>query len=323
MIIDAHMHYADDDPEFLALLAEYDFKYLNICVVPELDIDWRAQANLYRSMTDAHPHRFAWCTSFSLPDFIDQTWHDQTIAQLDADFAAGAIACKVWKNVGMELRKPDGSFVMPDDPIFDPIYEHVAAANRTLLTHIAEPLACWQPLNSENPHYNYYSKNPEWHMFNRPDYPAHQQLIDARDHLVAKHPKLRVVGAHLGSLEYDVDEVAARLDRYPNFAVDISARLVDLVVQPSDKVRDFFIRYADRILFGTDVVMRQRPSAMKPDDRKAALDQLRTMYATHFAYFEQDGEVTVRDRTTTALNLPSDILEQFYIRSAQAWYPGL
>lgn len=323
MIIDAHMHYADDDPEFLALLAEYDLKYLNICVVPELDIDWRAQANLYRSMADAHPDRFAWCTSFALPDFIEQTWHDQAIARLDADFAAGAIACKVWKNVGMELRKPDGSFAMPDDPIFDPIYEHLAAANRTLLTHIAEPLACWQPLDSENPHYGYYSKNPQWHMYNRPDYPTHQQLIDARDHLVAKHPNLRVVGAHLGSLEYDVDEVAARLDRYPNFAVDISARLINLAVQPSNKVRDFFMRYANRILFGTDVVMRQRPSAMTPDDRQAALDQLRTMYATHFTYFEQDGEVTVRDRSTTALKLPSDVLEQFYIRSAQTWYPGL
>jgi hypothetical protein len=160
-------------------------------------------------------------------------------------------------------------------------------------------------------------------MFNRPDYPTHQQLIDARDHLVAKHPNLRVVGAHLGSLEYDVDEVAARLDRYPNFAVDISARLVDLVVQPTDKVRNFFIRYADRVLFGTDVVMRERPSVMTPDDREDALDQLRTMYATHFSYFEQGGEITARGRSTMGLNLPSDILQQFYVHSAQAWYPGL
>jgi hypothetical protein len=323
MIIDAHMHYADDHPDFLALLAEYDLKFLNICFVKDPKLDWRDQADLYQQMASAHPHRFAWCTSFTLPDFVTPDWQDQAIAALDADFANGAIACKVWKNVGMELRKPDGSFVMPDDPIFDPVYEHLAARNRTLLTHIAEPLGCWLPLDSNNPHVDYYRNNPEWHMYNRADYPSHGQLIAARDNLVAKHPRLRVVGAHLGSLEYDVDEVAARFDRFPNFAVDISARLVDLAVQPTAKVRDFFLRYADRILFGTDVVMRQRPSTMPADDRATALERLRAGYETHFAYFEQDEEVVIRNRVTKGLNLPAATLDQFYVESARAWYPGL
>ena len=47
------MHYADDDPDFLALLAEYDLKFLNICFVNEIKADWRTQARLYRAMTDA------------------------------------------------------------------------------------------------------------------------------------------------------------------------------------------------------------------------------------------------------------------------------
>lgn len=129
-------------------MASYDLKFLNICFVNEIKADWRNQALLYRTMTGALPSRFAWCTTFTLPDFVNPDWQDQTIAALDADFAVGAIACKVWKNVGIELRKPDGSFAMPDDPIFDPIYEHIAASNETLLTHIAEPIACWQPLTA-------------------------------------------------------------------------------------------------------------------------------------------------------------------------------
>src|SRR4051812_23837942 len=131
MIIDAHMHYADDDPEFLALLTEFDLKFLNICFVNPINADWRGQANLYSAMTKAYPTRFAWCTTFTLPDFVETGWQDQAISALDTDFAGGAIACKVWKNVGMELRKPDGSFVMPDDTIFDPLYEHIAARNKT------------------------------------------------------------------------------------------------------------------------------------------------------------------------------------------------
>jgi hypothetical protein len=127
----------------------------------------------------------------------------------------------------------------------------------------------------------------------------------------------------LGSLEFDVDEVVARLVKFPNFAVDISARLIDLAIQPTAKVRDFFLNYSDRILFGTDVVMRKRPSAMTSEDREVALNVLRQHYDMHLAYFNDDKEVNIRDRVTTGLGLPSDTLNQFYVKSARTWYPGL
>ena len=117
-------------------------------------------------------------------------------------------------------------------------------------------------------------------MFNKPDFPSHEQLIAARDNVLAKHPTLRFIGAHLGSLEFDVDEVAARLARYPNFAVDISARLGDLAIQDSAKVRQFFLDYPDRILFGTDIVMRQPPSSMSPSEKTAAIRSL-PRYLSH------------------------------------------
>jgi predicted TIM-barrel fold metal-dependent hydrolase len=323
MRIDAHIHYADDDPALLSLLESRDLKLHNICVVHSEFDGWRAQAELYRDMAARFPQRFAWCTSFDLPDFNDPTWADRAITGLATDFAAGAVACKVWKNVGMEARKPDGSFLMVDDPIFDPVFEYLAGVGKTLLMHIAEPLACWQPLTPDSPHYNYYSRNPQWHMFNRPEFLSHATLIAARDRVAAKYPRLPIVGAHLGSLEYDVDEVAARLDRYPNFAVDMSARLADLAVQPSSKVRKFFEQYADRILFGTDVVMRQRPSTLDEAARSAAIQQLDESYALHFAYFDQSAELTVRGFNTTGLALPAAIQDLFYHDNALRWYPGI
>src|SRR2546423_1885391 len=83
------------------------------------------------------------------------------------------------------------------------------------------------------------------------DLPSHQELIAARDAVAAQHPTLRVVGAHLGSLEYDVDEIARRFDQHPNFVVDISARLTDFALQDTAKVRRFCIQYQERILWGT------------------------------------------------------------------------
>ena len=322
-IIDAHIHYGDNATGLLALLDEFDLKLLNICYVQSPDDPWREQADRYQSLTERYPSRFAWCTSFDLPRFDDPNYIATVLAGLERDFAAGAIACKVWKNIGMGVRKPDGTFLMIDDPLFDPIFSYLAAANRTLLMHIAEPLACWQPLDEHNPHYGYYSRNPEWHMYGKSGVRSHGELIAARDHVIERYPELRIVGAHFGSLEYDVDEVAARLARYPNFAVDISARLGDIAIQDSSKVRQFFIDHQDRILFGTDVVMEQRPSQMAPSERDAAINMLRSTYATHFAYFEQDGKVTVRGRETQALALPQPVLAKFYHDNALRWYPGL
>jgi predicted TIM-barrel fold metal-dependent hydrolase len=322
-IIDAHIHYADTDPGLLSLMEDFDLKFLNICVARDAQGEWRQQADAYRQVADAYPNRFAWCTSFDLPRFDDPDYVQKVIDGLDADFASGAIACKVWKNLGMEVRKPDGTFFMVDDPLLDPIFDHVAKAGRTLLMHIGEPLICWQPLEMHSPHSQYYRNNPEWHMYNKPEYPHHSQLIEARDQVVEKHPDLRIVGAHFGSLEYDLDEIAARLKRYPNFVVDISARLGDLAIKDPDKVREFVIEYANRILWGTDVVMRDKPSSLPEAEREQALANLRKTFETYTSYFESTAMVEVRGETARGLGLPTDILEQLYYSNAKAWYPGI
>ncbi len=324
-MIDSHIHFGDDSPEVLAFLDEHDLKLLNICVVVGDAHDWREQANLYGDLAKRYPNRFAWCTSFDLPKPTDdQTEYvDRVCAQLADDFAAGAIACKIWKNIGMEQRKADGRFLMPDDPILDPILDFVAKADRTLLGHIAEPLECWQPLNPDGVHYGYYSRNPEWHMYGKAEFPSHTALMDARDHMVEKHPNLRVVGAHFGSHEYSMVEVAKRLDRYPNYAVDISARLGDIARQDTEVVRDFLIRYADRVFFGTDFVLGQPLSTMPPATRQTVLNDWRDNYRTHWQYFERADVLTIRNRPTKGLGLPDETLRKFYGDSVRHWYPGL
>jgi len=323
-IIDAHIHFICDHSDCLTLMDELDLKFLNVCVVHSSDTAWRLQADRYRELAQAFPERYAWCTGFALPDGTSD-WAERVIAQLEQDFSGegAAVGCKIWKNVGMELIRPDGSFLMPDDPLFDPLYEYLAAAGRPLLAHLGEPLACWQPLGPQNPHNGYYSQNPEWHMYNRPDVPSHAAIMAARDHVLEKHPTLRVIGAHLGSLEYDVDEIARRLDAYPNLAVDTSARTYDLSLQSSDKVRAFMIAYQDRILFGTDLVRTDLRWSLDNEVRRRTLARVREVYQNERAYYESKGTVNVRGREVRGLGLPPEVLEKFYHRNARAWFPGV
>jgi len=320
--IDAHVHYNGDHEECLALLERLDLKLLNVSVAHGPDDPWRDRAEAFRALAQAHPDRYAWCTTFDEPDGADD-YAERVIAGLEEDLSRDAIACKVWKNIGMSARKPSGAFLMVDDPAFDPIYTYLAREGRTLLMHIGEPLACWQPLDERDPHYAYYSTHPEWHMYGRAGYPSHAELIAARDHVLEKFPELQVVGAHLGSLEYDVHEVAKRLERYPNFVVDTSARTKDLACQDREAVRAFFEAYPDRVLFGTDAVIRDSHRAMSREEREAALARMTERYVREFAYYESDGELTVAGRTVHGLGLASEVLEQLYYGNAVRRIAGL
>lgn len=320
--IDAHIHYHGDHADNVAFLTRMNLKMLNICVSQDTAGAWRKNATIYRDLQKRFPERYAWITSFDLPDFSTD-YIDRVIEGLKRDFADGAIACKVWKNIGMEVKKPSGEFIMVDDPLFDPIWEFLAKEDRTLLMHIGEPLACWQPLVNDNPHFGYYSKNPQWHMHNKPEYPSHETIMAARDRMVAKNPKLRIVGAHLASLEYDVAEIAKRLDQFPNFAVDSSARVADLAYQESKTVKAFFLAYPDRLLFGTDVVQRDLASTLSEEDRHKQIKTIEDRYRMEFAYFETEDFVNVRGKDAWGLRLPSNILEKFYSDNARLWYPGL
>lgn len=322
--IDAHIHFCGDTDAAVRGLKELDLKLLNICVAGRPGRGWREKAGHYRMLADKHPGTYAWCTSFDLPDFQEPGYAKRVIEELDADFThGGAVAVKGWKNIGMEVRKPDGSFLQIDDEIFTPVFEWLERNGRSVLLHMAEPLACWRPLEDNKPHCGYYRAHPEWHMYNKPEYPSHETIMAARDRLLARHPKLRIVGAHLGSLEYDVDEIAKRFDAYPNFAVDTSARLWDLVLQPTEKVRAFLRKYADRVLHGTDLVRNDLFSTVDAKKAESNLNELREETAAAERYYAGTDVFTYRGSQVQGLGLPGDIVEKLFKTNARAWYPEL
>lgn len=321
--IDAHIHLAGDDDATLALLDELDVTALNICVATG---DWRQSVHpLFRSLAHRHPDRYAWCTSFDLPEPHDDpgAYAERVVAGLQEDLRDGAVAVKAWKNIGMELRDADGALVMIDDPVFDPVYAYLAREDVPMIMHIGEPLACWQPLDETSPHYTYYRDHPEWHLYGRADMPSHADLVAARDAVLARHPGLRVVGAHLGSLEYDVAEVAARLDRYPSFAVDVSARLGDMMRQRSEDVATFLTRYADRVLFGTDLVFRQPLSSLDEHELAHVHATIRSAYDAYFRYLESDEQIEFAGQSSPGLRLPTEVVRKITATNARAWFGAL
>jgi predicted TIM-barrel fold metal-dependent hydrolase len=323
--IDIHSHFFDDVPELAAMMERCRVRIVNVCVrgiSPERLREQEAWAEKQQAKYGRKLFPFA--STFDLTRRDDPDYADQVKRWLDATFQKGAVMVKIWKEVGMDIKDRQGRFVMPDDPVFDPVYAFLAERHKPLLAHLAEPLEAWQPLNPDGVHYGYYSKNPEWHVYKREGFPSHAQIVGARDRILEKHPKLTVIGAHLGSLEHDVDEIAPRLDRYPNFNVDTSARTVDLTRQPSDKVRAFLIKYQDRVLYGLDQGRSPDPTReTSAEERRRFVDALEETYRRDFQYYAGSGEIEYRKKTVRCLALPREVLEKLYHANAERLVPGL
>jgi predicted TIM-barrel fold metal-dependent hydrolase len=308
--IDVHAHYRTDHPDLVPALAAWNARAVLVNVTGadrRIDEKWRDM----RALRDAHPDRFFLVATFDPFRFEEPDFVPSTIAQLRAQIAAGAKGVKVWKDIGMELKDAQGRYVQIDHPRFQPIWDFLAEQHVPVLAHIAEPLAAWQPLSETSPHFWYYTNNPRYHAYQHPEIPRHAEIIAARDRWVARNPRLTIVAMHLASLEYDVHEVAKRLDAYPNLYVETAARINDLAMQPSDSVRRFMIRYRDRIMWGTDF----GEGSVSRAGLEASFDQ-------HWRYYASADTVTLGSargwhRTVRGLALPGDVLEQFAHRNAE------
>lgn len=317
--LDAHVHVFQTSPELIGMLHRLHLHVLDILYVddttPYLKTTEPERTDA-RSFVKASGGNAQLCTTFDPFNFFAAKSPGQSIAQLNQDFAAGAVAAKVWKNIGMEIQDASGKYVMPDDPRLDPIYKDIAAQNKTLIIHAAEPDEAWG-LHPPGAVMKYYETNPKWDMAKNPNAPAKEAILRARDHVLEMNPDLRVVGAHFGSMEDHLGQVAARLDRYPNFAVDTAARVRRLIFEPRDKVRAFFVKYQDRIVYGTDLHLYAGTSD------PAAIQAWEKQYALDWRYFSTGDTFEYQGHTAKGLRLPRAVLKKLYHDNAVRWLPGI
>jgi predicted TIM-barrel fold metal-dependent hydrolase len=275
------------------------------------------QHAMARHLAEWSRGRLPWIATFDDAGFAAPGFAARTLAEIDQALEQGALGVKIYKSIGMELRSAAGAYVLPDDPAFEPIFAGLEKRGTTVYAHLAEPIAAFSPLDPKSPDYGYYKANPAWHVHGRVGVPSKEAILAARDQVLERHPRLRFVGCHLGSMEEDVDDIARRLDRYPSFAVDTAARVVHLMLQPREKVRAFFLKYPDRILYATDAVV------MPADDPAAAARRLEAEYARDWAYFATGETVEIDGRQVEGIALPEPVLRQLFRENALRFVPGL
>ncbi|MES3019271.1 MAG: amidohydrolase family protein [Bacteroidota bacterium] len=317
--VDVHVHINTNQEVFIDFARKSNFQFLDIVDDRPFGLTMDEQQKLAFHHLQKYPKVMAVATTFSSKTWGSQGWADETIKGLKKSLANGAKAVKIWKNIGMDLRDSDGKFVMVDDSRLTPVLDYLEQNNIPLIGHNGEPRDCWLPLDKMTFSKGYYSEHPEYHMFLHPEYPSYDAQIIARDNMLKKHPKLKFVGAHLGSLEWSLDELAKRFDRYPNMNVDLS-RISNLqlhTLNDRQKTYDFFIKYQDRLVYGSDKAINATENA--DQFTKGIYDA----WLRDWIFFATDENITLRGfGDLKGLRLPKAVIDKIYFKNADKWLNG-
>jgi predicted TIM-barrel fold metal-dependent hydrolase len=316
---DTHAHIHRVAPNLLAAMEKAGWRALSICDCRVIADEPSGLAEMTRGTIDAcrgSKGRLAWAATFDPRGFESRDFSARTIAELSQCFDQGAIGVKIWKNIGMGIRSKSGEYLMPDNAAFTSIFEAIQRAGKTLLTHLADLNVAWKPLDPGDPDSGYYKSHPEWLIYGRPGAPSKEAILTARDRILMRHPKLRVIGCHFGSSEEDLGQVAKRLDAFPNYAVDVASRVRFLVREDTRKVRQFMLEYADRVLYATDF-------RLDAGNEEAAAKSFVASHELEWSYFSSDGVLDYRGRQVQGLALPQNVLRKIFRANAERWLPGI
>jgi len=294
----------NDVPRTIELMDE-----MNIRCVVNLDGGWGDQLkkNLER-YKEPYPDRF--CV-FAWVDFsqIDESGFGEKWArELEDAVKAGVQGLKVFKKLGLNYRDHSGKLVPVDDPRIDPVWAKAGDLNIPVLIHSSDPVAFFWPLDQYNERWDELHEHPDWHFYGQ-DYPSFIEPIEAQLRVVGRHPNTTFVSAHVMSYAENLSYVAEALEKYPNLYVDTGERIGELGRQPNT-ARRFITKYADRVLFGTDI----------PPNKQTYQIYFRCL-ETEDDYFDY-GRAQGRFRIY-GLNLPDDVLKKVYSGNACRLIAGL
>jgi len=226
--------------------------------------------------------------------------------RLREQYRWGAQGLKIWKLLGLHVCDDQDRLVPIDDSRLDPLWETAAELNLPVLIHVADPVAFFDPINQYNERWEELHVHADW-QFTSPPFPPFMSIMKQMANLIHRHQETTFIGAHIGCYAENLSWVGDLLDECPNFCVDISARLAEIGRQPYT-ARRFFLKYADRILFGTD--------------SPARVDS----YRLHYRFLETDDEYFDYDLESPpsqgrwkiyGLHLPDDVLEKIYCLNAE------
>lgn len=320
-VVDFHLHgrslqTAADYQKMIALMDQ-----TGIGVICNMDGGYGKVFDQNMKTGDPYKTRILHFARLNYEGINEPGWSEKATTELERCFRAGAHGLKIAKELGLTFKNTGGSYIQADDKRFDSIWELCARYNKPVMIHLSDSYGRFLPIGPENERYEagLWRGNTDGNYY-MTGHPAMDVIEKARENMHVKHPQTRFVNAHFAMLYYDMDKVAALLDRFPNADIELSATVQDLGRAPR-MIREFFLKYQDRILFGSD------------GNPGRGIDEF---WVPHWRFLETfdehfDHPAQLRSPTGAPLHgrwriygigLPDDVLRKVYYANALKYLPA-
>jgi uncharacterized protein len=308
-VIDVHSHHFDLSADrWATIVREMDALNLRLLVNLSGGTGDELKRKIAVVAGSPAPTRMVQFANLDFGDLNQSGYGLRAAARLEADVKAGARGLKIYKNLGLTLKRSNGQRVPVDDPELDPVWAMCARLHIPVLIHTGEPAPFFEPVDEKNERWLELQVHPERR---RPPatFPTFEALMAERDRLFTRHRNTTFIAAHFGFHANDLGRLSAMLDRMPNVYTETGAILAELGRQPR-AARAFFVKYQDRILFGKDSYeASEYPYYWRTFE---TADEYFDYYRDYHAFWKLYG-----------LDLPDIVLRKVYYGNALKIVPGL
>jgi predicted TIM-barrel fold metal-dependent hydrolase len=322
-VIDAHLHVrAETIERCLRVMDENHIHYgMNIGIGGE-DFDQFQQA--YQPYRDRLGMMFAfhWDEWQKDPEYVIKAPD-----LLESAVQKGAHGVKIWKDLGLTAKDPQGNLIPIDDERLMPIWERADQINCIVAFHTVDPVAFFEPWNPENERWEELELHPDWSFADRSVYPARDQVLAQRNNVIKAFPNLKFQCVHGANYSENLKAIDAWLDKMPNMYVDTSARLGELGRHAAKEGKAFFEKHQDRLMFGTDRVFGIDGDVQGAGPTKIfSAQEDKTFYNIHWKYFQSrekqfDHPTPIQGNwKIDGIGLSEDVLSKLYWDNAYNLY---
>jgi predicted TIM-barrel fold metal-dependent hydrolase len=298
-VIDSHVHFVHPErmDEILSLMDAVPCYRFNLVCVPNPDATTHNPAALY--FKTRYPDRVYISGALDYSVLIDPVHAPKRLAeQIPGLKAAGFDGLKLIEG------KPQVRKLLPyplDGPLYAGMWSVLEQEGFPVVFHVNDPDEFWNNCPA-------WARDAGWD-YSDGTYPSKEDLYCEVERILGRHPGLKIIFAHFCFLSHDLGRLGNFLEIHPGVCVDLAPHLDmyrHFTANPA-AAREFFLRFQDRILYGTDTDTRALQRGVDGFKFMRSLPILiRSMLEMRDSFIFDDGH------TYHGLDLPKEALEKIY-----------
>lgn len=306
-LIDCHVHFHNIGKvkDLIEIMKKLNYKRINIVsIISKERVNFNPEA-LY--LKNLYPKKIYICGGLNYTKLLNNepdTAQDLQ-KQIDTLREAGFDGIKMVEGKPSYYQYLKVPF---DDKRYSLYFRHLSETKFPLLFHVGDPEEFWDPNHQ-------WSKSMGWN-YSSGDYPTLNSLYRQIDKVLENNPELVVIFAHFFFLGKNLDKADKYFTKFPNVHFDVTpgAEMYYQFSEDVERTRNFFIKWQDRILFGTDLAIHRIVTEEHLEGYCKTIRRLKKFFETseEIDCFGGRPEFNVSGGQIKGINLPKEVYEKIY-----------